>query len=163
MFFEAKNIGAFRGVKRRQQVRFESSQRVVIEDFAHHPTAILEMLKALRARYPNRKLIAAFEPRSNTSRLDIMREPMLNALAWADRVVIGAAKQRSSERVELMDTESLANGLIDRGIAAVASASNDDALESLRAYCQDANEAQVVVFLTNGSFGGIIERFVEAE
>lgn len=160
MSFAAKGVGAFRGVRRRQQIRMESSQRIVIEDFAHHPTAIREMLKTLRARYPNRTLIAAFEPRSNTSRLEIMREPMLNALALADRVVIGAAKQRSNESVGIMDTEALAQGLTDRGIAAIASPSNEDALESLRVYCQDANEKQVVVFLTNGSFGGIIERFV---
>jgi len=161
MAFAAKGVGAFRGVRRRQEIRMESSQRIVIEDFAHHPTAIRVMLKAVRARYPNWTLIAAFEPRSNTSRLDIMREPMLNALALADRVVIGAAKQRSSESVGIMDTEALAHGLTDRGIAAIASPSNEDALESLRVYCRDANEKQVVVFLTNGSFGGIIERFVE--
>ena len=89
-----------------------------------------------------------------------MREPMLKALARADRVVIGAVKQRSSASVEIMDTEALAIGLRERGIDAVACQSNDAALESLRSFCVDANESQVVVFLTNGSFGGIIERFV---
>ena len=116
----------------------------------------------MRNRYPNRKIIAAFEPRSNTSRLDIMREPMLNALARADRVVIGPAKQRSSKSVVIMDTEALAAGLMERGVEAVASRSNDAALESLRAFCADDNGNQVVVFLTNGSFDGIIERFLEA-
>ena len=160
--FEAEGLDEFRGVKRRQQIRQESEHRVVMEDFAHHPTAIFEILSALRNRYPDRKIIAAFEPRSNTSRLDIMREPMLNALARADRVVIGPAKQRSSKSVVIMDTEALASGLMERGVEAVASRSNDAALESLRGFCADGNGNQVVVFLTNGSFGGIIERFLEA-
>lgn len=160
MAFEAKGIDTFRGVKRRQQVLQETERRIVMEDFAHHPTAILEILSALENRYPNRKIVVAFEPRSNTSRLDVMREPMLKALARADRVVIGAVKQRSSASVEIMDTEALAIGLRERGIDAVACQSNDAALESLRSFCVDANESQVVVFLTNGSFGGIIERFV---
>jgi UDP-N-acetylmuramate-alanine ligase len=86
---------------------------------------------------------------------------MLKALARADRVVIGAVKQRSSASVEIMDTEALAEGLRGRGVEAVASRSNDAALESLRSFCGNANESQVVAFLTNGSFGGIIERFVD--
>ncbi len=160
--FEAKGIASFRGVKRRQQILSESEQRIVIEDFAHHPTAIREILRALKNRYENWTLVAAFEPRSNTSRLDVMREPMLDALSIADAVVIGAAKHRSNENVEVMDTESLASQLRDRGTSAVASDSNEEALHSLNDLCSKLQYRQVVVFLTNGSFGGIIERFAEA-
>ena len=160
--FEASGIGSFRGVKRRQQIRSESEHRIVVEDFAHHPTAIYELLKTLKERYPGWRLTAAFEPRSNTSRLDIMRDSMLEALAIADRVVIGPAKHRSGEGVELMDTGSLASALSARGIEAKACPTNDSALDSIRSYCADRNERNIVAFLTNGSFGGIIERFVEA-
>lgn len=159
--FDAKGIESFRGVKRRQQIRLESDRRIVIEDFAHHPTAIREILKTLRERYEGWRLVAAFEPRSNTSRLDIMREAMLEALSVADRVAIGPVKRRSGEGVDLMDTETLASGLRALGVDATACDANELALDAVRAYCGDRNERHVVAFLTNGSFGGIIERFVE--
>ena len=159
--FEAKGIESFRGVSRRQQVRLDTDPLVVVEDFAHHPTAIGEILDSIKARFPGRKLTAAFEPRSNTSRLESMREPLRDALTIADAVVIGAAKQANSEGVTLLDTEDLASDMRRMGVEAHAASSNEDALELLRECCQSESDQQLVVFLTNGSFGGIIDRFVE--
>lgn len=159
--FKAEEIGAFRGVQRRQQIRSDTDKRIVIEDFAHHPTAIREILETLKSRYPDRKLIAAFEPRSNTSRLEIMRKPMLKALSLADAVVIGAAKQSPNESKSIMNTIALASGLKDRGVLAEAGRSNDDSLKLLRGFCSDIPGKQLVAFLTNGSFDGIIDRFVD--
>ncbi|HCR30329.1 MAG TPA: Mur ligase [Opitutae bacterium] len=159
--FEAAGIDSFRGVARRQQVKLDTKPLVVVEDFAHHPTAIREILESFRARFPGRKLVAAFEPRSNTSRLEIMRERLGEALSVADTVVIGVARQANSEGVSLLDTEDLASDLQNRGIEANAARSNEDALKVLRERCQSGDDDQTVVFLTNGSFDGIIDRFVE--
>ncbi len=160
--FKAVGIGSFRGVQRRQQVLLETEERVVIEDFAHHPTAIREILLALRSRYSDRKVIAAFEPRSNTSRLEMMRKPMFEALSYADAVVIGAAKNSELEGDGIMNTKLLASDLQASGVRAVAGESNEASLESLKEICAETEGRQLVVFLTNGSFDGIMDRFVSS-
>ncbi len=160
--FEAKGIECFRGVKRRQQVRSESESRIVIEDFAHHPTAIKEILESLKECYPEWTLVAAFEPRSNTSRLEVMRESMAEALSVANRVIVGAAKQSAGDSVELVNTKALAEDLQRLGSNAEACSSNEDALKALRSLGNNGAERSLIVFLTNGSFDGIIDRFVES-
>ncbi len=158
--FNLNSLNAFRGVKRRQTVRVDLPELVVIEDFAHHPTSIEETLDALRSRYTNTHIIAAFEPRSNTSRLEIMREPMRRALAKADEVIIGEAKQKPNDHVKLMDTNLLANALHQEDVTALACASNEEAFDELMAKTSVDRKKTLVVFFTNGSFGGIIDRFV---
>jgi UDP-N-acetylmuramate: L-alanyl-gamma-D-glutamyl-meso-diaminopimelate ligase len=159
--FQASGIEQFRGVQRRQQIRLETDRLIAIEDFAHHPTAIKEILESVRARYPNSRLIAAFEPRSNTSRLEIMRAPLCEALSQADAVVIGAAKKSPYKYNEIMNTEALASDLNAAGIAAIANLSNEASLKALIELCADDSGQQLVVFLTNGSFDGIIGQFVD--
>ncbi len=160
LLFQVPRISGFRGVQRRQQIRVETDGLLVIEDFAHHPTAIKEILESLRTRYPDRRLVAAFEPRSNTSRLEIMRKPLCEALAQADAVVIGAAKKSGSEGADIMNTEALAADLKAMGTYAIASRSNEASLKALRELCASHTGAQLVVFVTNGSFDGIIDEFV---
>ena len=159
--FQASGIEQFRGVQRRQQIRLETDRLIAIEDFAHHPTAIKEILESVRARHPNSRLIAAFEPRSNTSRLEIMRAPLCEALSQADTVVIGAAKKSPDKYNEIMNTEVLASDLNAAGIAAIANLSNEASLKALIELCADDSGQQLVVFLTNGSFDGIIGQFVD--
>ncbi len=160
--YKAEGLSDFRGVMRRQQTRHESGNWMVLEDFAHHPTAIREILEALKERYPNHSMVTAFEPRSNTSRLEIMHEPLVEALSIADAVVVGAAKASQEESIKLLNTERLAESLRERSMVAVAGASNDDALVQLTKRCEECDGPTLVVFLTNGSFGGIIDRFVES-
>ncbi len=159
--FDLRHLASFRGVQRRQSVRATSSRLTVIEDFGHHPTSIKETLVAMRNQYKDTKILAAFEPRSNTSRLEAMRELMHQALSQADEVVIGEAKSGQSEGVELMDTFSLADSLNRAGIAAKACNSNDEALRFLKERISSSAEKVLVVFFSNGSFGGIIDRFVD--
>lgn len=158
--FELSALGRFRGVRRRQQQRHVSERLLVIEDFGHHATAIRDTLTALKARYPERQIVAAFEPRSNTSRLEIMREPTIKALREADVAYIGAVKSRNSAGVQLMDTESLAVDLRRIGVKAAAFGSNEELLRELQRHLDAAGAPQLVVFFTNGSFGGIIDEFV---
>lgn len=156
------SLESFRGVKRRQQERAQVGNIRIIEDFAHHPTAIEEMLRAYRERFDGARIVAAFEPRSNTSRLEIMRERMGKALSLADEVVVGPAKESSSPDVEIVDTAAMAMDLKGLGVEAIASASNDEAFDRLGRVVDSAESREtVVVFLTNGSFGGIIGRLVD--
>ncbi len=158
--FPAEGLAEFRGVKRRQQIRHSSADLVVVEDFAHHPTAIGEIVGTLKERYPEHSLIVAIEPRSNTSRLDSMREPMRVALSRADAVVIGAPKQSSDS--EILDTKALAASLAEGGVPAAAGQTNAESLDLLNERIGQTEGKSLVAFLTNGSFDGIIDAFVES-
>ena len=84
----ATALARFRGVRRRQEVRGEARGVTVLDDFAHHPTAVRETIAAMRMRYPDRRLVAVLEPRSNTSRRALFQQDFADALAGADRVVV---------------------------------------------------------------------------
>lgn len=158
--FSPSALSRFRGVKRRQQVRVEREDLTVIEDFGHHATAVRDTLFALRSRFANTQIIACFEPRSNTSRLEMMRAPTIAALQLADVAYIGAVKSRNSEGVQLMDTHSLAADLREAGTEALAFDSNDELFAKLQPLTHCQKGKTLVVFFSNGSFGGVIERFV---
>jgi len=87
-------LATFRGVKRRQEVIAEGRGITVIDDFAHHPTAVAGTLAALRSRYPKRRLWVLFEPRSNTTRRRVFQDAFASAFAGADRVTFGAVHRR---------------------------------------------------------------------
>ncbi len=161
-------LAQFRGVKRRQEVKLEAARTTVIEDFAHHPTAVAETLQAFRARYPAALLTAAFEPRSNTARTKAMQAGFMRALALADEVYLGVVSR--ADRIpaaERFDPEDVAQQLETQGIDAHFAASNAALLDKLTANTLGPAGAvgakpRVVVFFTNGSFDGIIERYVAA-
>ena len=90
-----------------------------------------------------------------------MRAPLCEALSQADAVVIGAAKKSPDKYNEIMNTEALASDLNAAGIAAIANLSNEASLKALIELCADDSGKQLVVFLTNGSFDGIIGQFVD--
>lgn len=123
-------LSEFQGVRRRQDIRWEKEDVVVIEDFGHHPTAIEQTLQALRARYPGRTLLAAFEPRSNTARTNVLQERFTSALSEADEVFIGpvsrADRMKDNER---LDTTGMVQRLEGSGKAAYAFDENDALLE----------------------------------
>src|SRR5581483_3113981 len=79
---------SFKSVKRRLEVKAEVNGITIIDDFAHHPTAITETLKALRTRYPGRRLWAILEPRSNTMRRNVLQDELAKSLTGADEVVV---------------------------------------------------------------------------
>lgn len=153
-------LSRFRGVKRRQQIRVKRDDLTVIEDFGHHATAVRDTLAALRSRFKDTMIIACFEPRSNTSRLEMMREATVAALRLADVAYIGAVKSRNSQGVKLMDAHSLAQSLTESGTVAQAFDSNEELFAQLQPLAKGGSERTLVVFFTNGSFGGVIDRFV---
>jgi UDP-N-acetylmuramate: L-alanyl-gamma-D-glutamyl-meso-diaminopimelate ligase len=157
-------LARFRGVKRRQEARVSTAAVTVIEDFGHHPTALAETLTSLRARYPGARLAAAFEPRSNTARTRIMQAGFVSALAKADEVYLGAVNRAEKlAEDERFDAEDAARQLEDRGVRARWFQTNEALLDGLVGdTLPPQGPPRVVVFFSNGSFGGIIDRYAAA-
>nr|MDJ0852854.1 Mur ligase family protein [Myxococcota bacterium] len=160
----ARALAGFRGVKRRQEIRGEARGVLVIDDFAHHPTAVRGTLEALRSRFPERRLVAVFEPRTNTSRRAVFQEAYAEAFGEADRVVVsvppaGAIYSATGEVTEFFSAEQLARDLASRGGDAVALDGPDAIVPHLARSCR---EGDVVVVMSNGDFGGIWGRLLEA-
>ncbi len=151
----ADGLARFSGVARRQEVVGEFAGAVVIDDFAHHPTAVAGTLAALRARYPGRRLWGVFEPRSNTSRRRIFQGEYVAALATADRVIVGGVFQKPTDAVaasELFSPAQLVEDLGARGVAARAIA---DSHAIAAVIAGEAAPGDVVVIMSNGAFGGL--------
>ncbi len=157
-------LARFRGVKRRQELLVDTPRLRVIEDFGHHPTALVETLRSLRNRYPGTLLTAVFEPRSNTARTKVLQAGFTRALALADEVFIGAVSRPDKlKEEERFDVEAVIQHLGMQGVTAHTALTNDDLLNALVAVVMKPQaQPQLVVFFTNGSFDGIIARFVTA-
>ncbi len=151
---DLKSLAGFSGVQRRQDLLLESDALTVLEDFAHHPTAVAGAIEALRAAYPERELVVCFEPRSNTATRALFGEAFTKALAGADAVYLGAVHraERMAE-ADRLDTVRMAADLNQMGIKAQAYCENEALLESLRQKLDW--QGTVVVFFTNGAFDGI--------
>ncbi|MBI4624439.1 MAG: Mur ligase, partial [Verrucomicrobia bacterium] len=161
-------LARFRGVRRRQEVLLRQPQLTVIEDFGHHPTALAETLDSFRARFSGTLLTAVFEPRSNTARTKMLQAGFMRALAQADEVYLGPVSrpERLAED-ERFDPEGVAQNLESQGVEAHFAATNAALLEklvanTLGAATAAAGKPRVVVFFTNGSFDGIIGKYVAA-
>ena len=158
----AAALGAYRGVKRRQELRGEVAGVTVIDDFAHHPTAVASTLGAMRARYPGRRLVAIFEPRSNTSRRAVFQSEYADALAAADLVVIsrvpeGPLYSAFGEVTDRLDADALAAEIESRDTPAVAL----DGAEAIVEHLADLRaDGDVLVGMSNGSFDGLFEKLL---
>ncbi len=148
----------FLGVKRRQEVRGVAAGVTVIDDFAHHPTAIRETLGALKGRFGPGKLIAAFEPRSATSRRAIFQQEFAQALAVADEVVL--APLYAPEKVpsaERLDIDRLAADLRSDEVPARVIATVDSTVNHL---AERAAPGDTVVVMTSGDYGGLHDKLL---
>ena len=156
-------LGKFRGVKRRQEVVLKTPQLTVIEDFGHHPTALAETLQSFRARFPGAKLAAVFEPRSNTARTKTMQAGFTRALGLADEVYLGPVNRPEKlSAEERFDPEAVVQHLETQGLSAHTAPTNGALLDILKAETLPITEPRVVAFFSNGSFDGIIGRYVAA-
>ncbi|MBV6522055.1 MAG: UDP-N-acetylmuramate--L-alanyl-gamma-D-glutamyl-meso-2,6-diaminoheptandioate ligase [Gemmatimonadaceae bacterium] len=153
-------FATFHGVKRRQEPRGEVGGVLVIDDFAHHPTAVRETITAIRQRYPTRRLWAVFEPRSNTSRRNIHQEEYAAAFDGADLVSIRLPEPHDKVPPnERLDVWALVKAIDARGIAASALA---DANEMVHLVASGAKANDVVLVMSNGAFGGFIPMLLSA-
>ena len=151
----------FRGVKRRQEVRGEAGGVTVLDDFAHHPTAVRETLAGLRAGYPGRPLVAVFEPRSNTSRRAVFQEAYRQALLLADDAVVAAVFSKESDPIppaERLDVERLAGEVAAAGTPCRVI----DGVDAIHAHVlETAQPGDVIVVMSNGAFGGLPRRLAD--
>ena len=146
-------LASFRSVKRRLEVRAEVNGVTIIDDFAHHPTAIHETLRALRQAYAGRRLWVVLEPRSNTLRRNVFEDALIESLAQADRVVLASVfKSDSIPAAERLVPETVATRLRERGTPAQALA---DAAAIVAAIAPQIEPGDVVAILSNGGFGDI--------
>ena len=156
----ARALAGFQGVHRRQEVRGVKAGVTVIDDFAHHPTAVRETLRAIRAQYAGRRLIAVFEPRTNTSRRKIFQPDYPPALEDADLVVVreppDLAKISEAER---FSSVQLVEDLKARGRRAYYFPDTEAILEFL---LEESRENDVVLIMSNGGFDRIHERLLKS-
>jgi UDP-N-acetylmuramate: L-alanyl-gamma-D-glutamyl-meso-diaminopimelate ligase len=156
MNLDLSPLSTFSGVKRRQQIHLETPKRVVIEDFGHHPTAIAQTIEALRLQYPAYRMVACFEPRSNTTRTSVFQKEFSVAFSRANAAYFGpvhrAEKLNSKNRLNLDD---LCAQLSSKGCVARHFTSNLLLLESLRVDLEKSSDSILVCFFSNGSFDGI--------
>lgn len=149
----------FRGIKRRQEIRGVVRDITVIDDFAHHPTSVRETLGALRYQYPAKRLWAIFEPRSNTSRRNIFRDEFAEALRLADQVILAPPYDNGKiPKEELLDVAGIARDMQDSGGQAQFIEGVDQIVESV---VDRAKPGDVVIFFSNGGFGGIHDKLLE--
>jgi UDP-N-acetylmuramate: L-alanyl-gamma-D-glutamyl-meso-diaminopimelate ligase len=159
---EAIGVGlrSFRGVRRRQEVRGVASGVTVIDDFAHHPTAVRLTLDGLRGRYAGHAIWAVFEPRTNTSRRSVFQEEYAASFGAADRVLITAVDhpERAPEG-QRFSAERLVSDLVAGGRSARYVPSVSDIVDIL---AREAQPGDVVVAMSNGAFGDIHRKLLEA-
>jgi UDP-N-acetylmuramate: L-alanyl-gamma-D-glutamyl-meso-diaminopimelate ligase len=152
----AAALKSFNSVKRRLEVRAEVNGITIIEDFAHHPTAIAGTLKALRSRYPGARLWAILEPRSNTLRRNILQNELARSLAMADEAVVAAVfRSEVIPEAERMDVSALVTQIQQAGRKARVVADVDAIAQSV---APEMRSGDVVAILSNGGFGGIYEK-----
>jgi len=143
----------FKGVKRRQEIRGVVRGVTVIDDFAHHPTAVRETLAALRAAYPVGRLIAVFEPRTNSSRRNIFQEEYCKVFDEADKVLIKEPVPLANILPgERFSAEKLVMDLRKRGVDALYFANTQGIITQLS---EDAESGDLIVIMSNGGFDNI--------
>ena len=157
----ASALKSFKNVKRRAEVRGEERGIVVIDDFAHHPTAVRETLRALQTKYSGRRLIAVFEPRSWSSRLAIFQDDYAKAFDPADYVIIANVfdSKKVTEKGRALDTQKLIEAISRQNKPAMALPGADQIVEYL---VPELLEGDVVAVMSNGGFGGIHDKILAA-
>jgi UDP-N-acetylmuramate: L-alanyl-gamma-D-glutamyl-meso-diaminopimelate ligase len=151
-------LASFRGVARRMQVRGEAAGVIVVDDFAHHPTAIRATIQGARERWPGRRVWAAFEPRSNTMRRRVFENDLADALAAADGAILGAvnrAQLLSDE--ERLSPDRVLERIQTAGKTAEGFATADEIADYLAA---ETKPEDVVLVLSNGSFDGLCDKLL---
>jgi len=158
----ARGLGSFRGVMRRQEVVGEARGVTVIDDFAHHPTAIRATLAAVAERFAGRRILAAFEPRSNTARRNVFQHDFAAAFDAAARVYLAPVYFKENDPIPAdgrLSVDALAAAIGARGPAALACASTEEIVERMAA---DARAGDVALIMSNGPFDNLKQRLLAA-
>ena len=154
-----EGLKSFRGIKRRLETVGVADGVTVLDDFAHHPTAVHETLSALRAGFPGRRLWAVFEPRSASSCRRVFQEDFARAFGMADEVILAAVFRSSLPEAERLDAVQLVEELQGRGQRARHIPEIDAIVDTV---VHDHRPGDVVVLMSNGGFGGIHGKLLKA-
>jgi UDP-N-acetylmuramate: L-alanyl-gamma-D-glutamyl-meso-diaminopimelate ligase len=152
-------FSTFKGIKRRMEVRGIAGGVTIVDDFGHHPTAIRETLRALRIKYPNQKVWAIFEPRSNTTRRNVFQSELVSAFADADAVVVSQIA-----RLELLAPEQRLDPvrlMADLTASGKTSAYLADADAIVAHLAGNVQGGEIVCVFSNGGFGGIHAKLLD--
>ena len=152
-------LKTFKSVKRRLDVKGEFGGILVVDDFAHHPTAVLATIAAARGRWPGRRLWAILEPRSNSMRRKVFQEALPQSLATADKVILGGvyhATQLGDEN--RLDPESVASDVRKLGIDAKFLGGAETIVEHL---ASNGKSGDLFLIMSNGSFDGLCQKLTE--
>lgn len=154
----ARGIHRFAGVKRRQELRGVAQGVSVVDDFAHHPTAIRETLRGLRGRFGSGRLVAIFEPRSATSRTAVFQSDFAEALATADEVIVSAVHlPEKAPPDNRLDAERLAADVRKRGVPSRYLADVEQIVDHV---AQNVAAGDTVVIMSSGAFGGLHDKLL---
>ena len=149
-------LASFKSVKRRLEVRAQVGGITIIDDFAHHPTAIRETLRALRSVYPDARLWAVLEPRSNTLRRRVLAGDLIESLRLADRVILaGVYQQERIPEQERLHPDEVVDAVNAAGTPAQLLPGVEEIVASL---ASELRSGDVVALLSNGGFDGIYEK-----
>jgi UDP-N-acetylmuramate: L-alanyl-gamma-D-glutamyl-meso-diaminopimelate ligase len=153
-------LETFKGVKRRQEILGEPRGILVIEDFAHHPTAVRETIAGIKSRYPLRKIFAVFEPRSSTSRQRVFQKDYVGAFQNAEKVFLAKAFDQSKiEECNRFSSQELVSDLR----ATHKWAYDFDTVEEIVAEIQkEAKAGDLVLIMSNGGFDDIYSKLLKA-
>lgn len=153
-------FGSFKGIQRRQQIRGEEGGVIVLDDFAHHPTAVKATVQSACERWPDRRIVAIFEPRSNSSRRKIFEEGYAAAFDEAKLVFLSKPPFRHNDSKEdFMDIDSLIERISNGGIPAKAAEGAENLLPLI---LETVRPGDVALIMSNGGFGGIHNSLLEA-
>jgi UDP-N-acetylmuramate: L-alanyl-gamma-D-glutamyl-meso-diaminopimelate ligase len=155
----ADGLRQFKGIKRRLETVGVAKGVTVLDDFAHHPTAVHETLAALRTGYPGRRLWAVFEPRSASSCRRVFQDDFAKAFGAADEVVLAAVFRSSLPEAERLSAEQLVDDLSRQGRHARHIPEIDDIVSTI---VRERRDGDVIVLMSNGGFGGIHGKLLQA-
>ena len=155
-----KAISTFLGVKRRQEILGEPGGILIIEDFAHHPTAVKETVKGIQKRYEGRKVFSVFEPRSATSRRKVFQKDYVEAFSFADEIILAEAfDQGKIAEEDRFSVSALVEDLVAKNKKAVAFSTAEKIVDFLKS---QAKSGDVVLIMSNGGFDGIYQKLMKA-
>ena len=155
----ADGLRVFKGIKRRLEIVGVARGVTILDDFAHHPTAVYETLSALRNGYPDRRIWAVFEPRSASSCRRVFQDAFAAAFAAADEVILAAVFRSSLPEADRLDSDRLVSDLRAQGKRARHLPNNEDIVSTI---VREHRDGDVVVLMSNGGFGGIHRTLLRA-
>jgi UDP-N-acetylmuramate: L-alanyl-gamma-D-glutamyl-meso-diaminopimelate ligase len=155
----AEGLRLFAGVRRRLEIVGVADGVTIFDDFAHHPTAVAETLAGLRASNPSARIWAVFEPRSASSCRRVFQDDFARAFAGADEVLLAPVFRSRLPEAERLSVPQLVRDLHARGLSAREAESIDDIIGTV---VRDHRAGDLVVIMSNGGFGGIHKKLLQA-